>query len=222
MANEKNKIDLQKYHTAVLAVKDAAASSTPIKRTEFITKHELTPIFFRTMEELKIIKETSANNLIGSVFSWIYQQASNEADSRVTMKLTERIQEINRAAYLKYSTPEAKEKARLRKIQRELDKERKVVSKKPFDGPSVVIKEAEPVVYEIPLSVNEDLLQDNNGPTQQEIDDFNSREPRKFGASRIKFEFEGLYSRQDVIDRILALVDDGSISSFSLNVNYEQ
>ena len=207
------KIDLQKYHTAIILVKNACFSSNPIKRTEFIAKHELTPTFFRVMEDLKIIKETSANNFTGSVFSWEYKQASNEADSKVTLLITERIQEINRAAYIKYSSPEHKARKKT-PVTTSAIRRTKKIKDDIWDGPSVLIKEGPSIMIEIPESevAVEDFL---GNPTIQEtpVDTISQ-------ATKISFEFVGKYQRQDLINKILALVDEKAITSFNLAVTY--
>jgi len=208
------KIDLQKYHTAVLLVKNACFSSSPIKRTEFIAKNELTPTFFRVMEDLKIIREISANNLIGSVFIWEYKQASNEADSKVTLLITEKIQEINRAAYIKYSSPEHKARKRVPVTTSAIRRPKKVKDDNIWNGPSVMIREGTPVMVEIPETeiTPEDFL--GNPTIQTAPADTISQ------ATKISFEFVGKYQRQDLIDKILALVDDKAITSFNLVVTY--
>jgi len=212
-----NKIDLQKYHTAVLLVRDACFSSKPIKRTEFITKHELAPLFFRTMEDLKIIKEHSSNNLTGCIFTWEYKQASNEPDSKVTLILTEKIQEINRAAYLKYSSPEYKAKAKAKKkiTTSAIRRPKKQKEENFWSGPSVVIKEGPAVVFEVPITqTHQEEVEETEVAVEEEV------KSQISSATKVSFEFVGKYTRQDLINKIMSLVDNKDITSFNLAVTY--
>ena len=211
------KIDLQKYHTAVMQVKSWCGSSTPIKKTDFIEKNQLAPLFFRTMEDLNIIKEHSSNNLTGTVYSWIYKQASNEADSHVTVVLTEKIQEINRAVYKKYSGPGHIPKKRKPVITSAISRSRKP---KPeiYSGPSITVREGVPEIVDIP-SV-ETPISDFVGTPEIHKPEVFKKSKKQSNPSKVSFNFEGEYSKEEMVAKVMALIDNKEITSFQLSVTY--
>lgn len=221
------KMDIQKYWDAIKKIKEASDRGLPIKKVEFIQENELTPTFFRVMVDLKVVKELVTTIKDGTMFSWIYKKADNETDSKIASKVTDAIFEINQAAYKKYSSPEWQEKAkkkRLEKLKKDVAKSKPVTifkglhEEKAVVAPTVVREEPQTIVkapVEVVMVENPVVVED---PVFEPIQSTSTERVSK--VSRTEFSISGDYSKEEMLQKIMALVDDGQISSFSLSVEY--
>lgn len=223
------KMDIQKYWDAIKKIKDASDRGLPIKKAEFIQENELTPTFFKVMVDLKVVKELVTSHRDGTMFTWIYKKADNETDSKIASRVTDTIFEINQAAYKKYSSPEWQEKARRRKLERlkkESSKSKPVTIFKGLHEEKVTVatiapKEEKPVVVKAPVEVVivETEIADLLGEVVFEpIRETPTEFPTKI--SKTEFSISGEYSKEEMMRKIMALVDEGQIASFSISVEY--
>ena len=216
----KIKIDLQKYSDAIRLIKKMAESGTPIKKTEFLDKYQLTKTTFRIMETLGIIKEKKTDKFGGTIFLWIYNQPSNETDSKVALRVTEKLQEENRSVYTKYSTPEWKKKQEEKKRKkmlenfRETEGRQKVVQKIHIENHTTVVSEVPQEVIVIPIV--ETPIEDIVGLPAIETPAVTSTKINKES-----FEIHGEFTKNDVISKVIKLVEDKGISSISIELNYK-
>jgi hypothetical protein len=208
----KVKIDLQKYKDAIDLIRKKAQAGISIKKTEFLDKYQLTKTTFRIMESMGIIKEKSSDKSGGTFYSWTYRQPANETDSAVALRVTNRIQEDNRAIYAKYSTPEWKKKAALRKLSKSKEIERKlpVIKQAPvvvtsIEEPALVITPQEALVETTVISSEVINLQPI---TESRID-------------RESFSLVGELTKADLMEKISLLISDKQIESFKIEVIYK-
>jgi len=221
------KMDIQKYWDAIKKIQTACERGLPIKRSEFIQENELTPTFFKVLVELNVVEELVTTQRDGSMFTWIYKKADNESDSKIASRVTDTIFEINQTAYKKYSSPEWQEKARRRKLERlkkETSKSKPVTIFKGLHEQKVTVpttahKEEKPVVVKAPVEVviveTPDLVEE---VVFEPIRETPTEIPTKI--SNINFSISGEYSKEEMMRKITALIDEGQITSFSISVEY--
>lgn len=223
-------MDLQKYLDAIKKVRGFCQRGMPIVKTEFIRDNQLTPTFFRVMQDLGMIKEEVSTLRNGTIFSWIYKQADNEQDSSIASKATDRIFEINRSAYAKYSTPEWQERAKKRKLEKMKKEAAKTKPVTIFKGlheqvatvAKTAVKQEEKVVVSAPTEV----VMVESEPAhieQQEINFSPVRETSIETSSKVantQFSLSGQFSKEEMMKKIMALVDEGNITNFSIEVKY--
>ena len=215
-------------------MKDLISKGVPFKKTNFIETHKLSPPFFRVMEDLKIIKEVSFGIKDGALYSWEYKPAGNEIDSKVSTIVVDKLQNLNRKNYEMYSTPEYKAKKAAEK--RRKDAEAKLnpdfqmftMPRKHHGGlgktTMVIDMPVKPLLKEEPAQLVNPVheVQKIVMPIPHIVElpkpsDMSGDKPDYLTAA---FSFTGKLSKVDLLNKILALIEDKTIGSFSVHVTY--
>ena len=217
------KLDIQKYHTAILLIKKMAKNREGVKRIEFAQQYEIAPITFKIMEELNIIKEEFSTHKEGSIFSWVYNQASNETDSKIAVIVTDKIHENNQKYYKKYKDPSWNKKNDKIIIE-------KVISKKPIavselsEEKILLVKPEEKIPMVIPEQKVPLVKPEEKTPMvipEQKVPLVKPEENDKKQIKQINFSFTGNLSKKEILDRIETLIEDKKISSFKIELLYK-
>lgn len=194
----KPEVKTQIYKKSIQLIEDMAAKEVPIRKMDFVKDHEVDGRFFTTMEELKIIEPVVGTHKEGTIYRWLHKKASNEPDTFLADRVIGTIAK-HKAEYNKFYNSPAEVKKRTVKAyeaeQRQKRLEQELAKKASKEKP------AEVPVIEQPAQSTDSL-------------------PKIEEYSKISFSFSGTLTKEQLLKKIEAIISEGNITSFTVEVTY--
>jgi hypothetical protein len=229
-----SKTTVQNYQEAIKLIRKMCAkpvgSETPIKLTQFCGDHKVSDSLFQVLQKLKVIEPVVSAKREGTIFGWIYNQASNESDTHLAFRVQEFMSQKGKEYYKTWKkknkevphipptiVSKSPEASRGLTIKAGADGV-KVITKGPTEQVAIahdVIEPEEPIVAPDPVQVEEQV----QSPSQ-EANQTNSRPEPQSRHKSLSFQLEGAITKEDLIQKIQILLNDDTISSFKMDVQY--
>ncbi len=210
---------LENYHKAICLIRKMAAkpigSEIPIKKTQFSSDHGVRDNIFRVLEELKAIEPLVSEHREGTIFAWVYKQASNEGDAQLASRVMALMSEKGKKYYEQYKDKgKGKEKPHTPPVVKSIEPPRGLTIKAGSNGVVVSTKKPEPVVKEI-ATVPEVAV-----AAPEPIVQVEEKNTIQTSHKAMTFTLEGSLSKEDLLRKIGILLEDQPISRFSIDVQY--
>ena len=210
---------LQDYVKAIDLIRKMSAkpvgSETPIKITQFCGDHGVRDNLFRVLQELGAIEFVIGVKREGSIFAWTHRKAENESDSQLASRVMARISEISKKYYTKWTKDQ---KAQIPRKVTFKEQARGLTIKAGADG--LQITTARPEVAAVFATATPQEEVEVAAPQEvQEVNITPAAQPTS-RHSHLSLLLEGSLTKEELIQKLGVLLNDSTITSFKLEVQY--